>query len=44
VAGEGELSRALTILKTRGSQHDHTVRSFLITDQGMTVGDKAFDR
>jgi circadian clock protein KaiC len=40
VAGEGELSRAITILKTRGSHHDHTVRSFVITDRGMTVGDK----
>ena len=40
VAGEGELSRAITILKTRGSQHDHTVRSFMITDEGMTVGER----
>lgn len=44
VAGEGELARAITILKTRGSHHDHTVRSFVITDQGMTVGDKVPSR
>jgi circadian clock protein KaiC len=40
VAGEGELSRAITILKTRGSHHDHTIRTFSITDDGMTVGDQ----
>ncbi|HEX5672327.1 MAG TPA: ATPase domain-containing protein [Acidimicrobiia bacterium] len=44
VAEGGELSRAITILKTRGSQHDHTVRNFVISDEGITVGDKVPNR
>ena len=40
VAGDGELTRAITILKTRGSDHDHTVRNFVITAGGMSVGER----
>lgn len=37
VAGENKLTRALTVLKTRATGHDQTVRSYTITDQGMTI-------
>lgn len=40
VAGEGELTRAITVVKTRGTYHDPTVRSYVIADKGMTVGDQ----
>ncbi|HZD64711.1 MAG TPA: ATPase domain-containing protein, partial [Acidimicrobiales bacterium] len=33
-----ELKRGLTVLKTRGSTHDHRVRQFDITSQGITLG------
>ena len=39
----GEVRRALTLLKMRGSVHDARVREFSIDGEGMRVGD-AFDR
>ncbi|MEX2623747.1 MAG: ATPase domain-containing protein [Acidimicrobiia bacterium] len=39
VAGDAELTRAITVLKTRGTDHDHTIRTFVITGEGMSVGD-----
>ena len=35
----GEVRRAITVLKMRGSDHDRRVREFRITDQGMEVGE-----
>jgi circadian clock protein KaiC len=36
---ESALSRALTILKARGSAHDHNTREYRITGQGIVLGD-----
>jgi circadian clock protein KaiC len=35
----GEMRRAITVLKMRGSDHDRRIREFRITDRGMRVGD-----
>ncbi|MDZ7706876.1 MAG: circadian clock protein KaiC [Trueperaceae bacterium] len=34
----GELRRGLTVLKMRGSRHDHGVREFTVDENGMTLG------
>lgn len=34
----GQMSRALSVLKVRGSQHDKKIRQFEITSEGMQVG------
>ena len=34
----GEMRRALTVLKMRGSQHDKDIREFVIDGTGMHVG------
>ncbi len=34
----GEMRRALTVLKMRGSQHDKNIREFTIDGQGMHIG------
>ena len=39
----GELRRGVQVLKMRGSDHDKSVREFLITDHGMEVGDPFAD-
>ncbi len=36
---EDHLNRTMTVLKTRGSDHDHTVRLFRITEHGMVIDD-----
>jgi circadian clock protein KaiC len=36
---EGEMKRAINLLKTRGSQHDKRLHEFLIDDKGTVVGD-----
>lgn len=36
---DGQMHRAITVLKMRGSQHDRSVREFSITDAGMRIGD-----
>jgi circadian clock protein KaiC len=35
----GQMQRALTVLKTRGSGHDQHVRELVISDDGIAVGD-----
>jgi circadian clock protein KaiC len=35
----GEVKRGLTVLKMRGSQHDHEIHEFTIGSGGITVGD-----
>jgi circadian clock protein KaiC len=35
----GELRRGVQVLKLRGSDHDHAVRDFRITDHGMELGE-----
>jgi circadian clock protein KaiC len=35
----GEVRRAITVLKMRGSDHDRRIREFKITDHGMKVGE-----
>ena len=35
----GQVQRAVTMLKLRGTAHDHVVRSYAITDDGLVVGD-----
>jgi circadian clock protein KaiC len=35
----GEMRRAITVLKMRGSDHDRRIREFKITDRGMKVGE-----
>jgi circadian clock protein KaiC len=35
---EGEMKRAINLLKTRGSQHDKRLHEFIIGDNGTTVG------
>ena len=39
----GEVHRALTVLKMRGSSHDKSIREFWITDQGMKIGERITD-
>lgn len=39
VFGSGELTRALTILKTRGDPHDQSIHHYTITEDGMAVGE-----
>jgi circadian clock protein KaiC len=34
-----QMKRALTVLKTRGSNNDPTIREFQITDDGITIGE-----
>ncbi len=34
----GEMKRAITVLKMRGSLHDKDIREFLIDHQGMHIG------
>ncbi|MFW6179993.1 MAG: ATPase domain-containing protein, partial [Desulfohalobiaceae bacterium] len=34
----GEMRRAITLLKMRGSQHDKNIREFSIDEQGMHIG------
>jgi circadian clock protein KaiC len=36
---EGQMKRAINLLKTRGSQHDKRLHEFLIGDKGTTVGE-----
>jgi circadian clock protein KaiC len=36
---DGRVQRALTLLKLRGTGHDHDVRQYTITDDGLVVGD-----
>lgn len=35
----GSVSRAMTVLKMRGSKHDRDIREFTVSEKGMTVGD-----
>jgi circadian clock protein KaiC len=37
---EGEMKRAINLLKTRGSQHDKRLHEFIIDKEGTTVGDE----
>lgn len=39
----GKVERVLTVLKMRGTAHDHSVRRYVIDDSGLQVGDP-FDR
>ncbi len=34
----GEVRRGITVLKLRGSRHDHGIREFMITDAGVRIG------
>ncbi|MEO0318710.1 MAG: Circadian clock protein kinase KaiC [Pseudomonadota bacterium] len=34
----GEVRRGITVLKLRGSQHDHGIREFTITNDGINIG------
>jgi circadian clock protein KaiC len=36
---EGDMKRAVSLLKTRGSQHDKLLREYMVTDQGVSVGE-----
>jgi circadian clock protein KaiC len=36
---EGEMKRAINLLKTRGSQHDKRLHEFLVSEHGIVVGD-----
>jgi circadian clock protein KaiC len=36
--GDSGVKRAITVLKTRGSAHDHQIRQFEITSSGMSLG------
>jgi circadian clock protein KaiC len=35
----GRMQRAITVLKMRGSSHDHSVRAMTIADDGITIGE-----
>ncbi len=39
VRGTGSVTRTLTVLKTRATRHDHRVRPYEITPQGLTLID-----
>ncbi len=43
VEQKGDMKRLIAVLKVRSRRHDHTLREFLITEKGMSVG-RAFDR
>jgi circadian clock protein KaiC len=36
---DGTIERAMSLLKMRGTAHDHDVRSYRITDQGLIIGE-----
>jgi circadian clock protein KaiC len=38
--GESELKRAITVLKTRGSVHDQHLRQWMISSDGITLGEQ----
>ncbi len=38
VEDRGEMKRLITVLKLRARQHDHSLREFIITDKGLSVG------
>ncbi len=40
---KGEMKRLIVVLKMRARMHDHSLREFIITDKGLSVG-KAFSR
>jgi circadian clock protein KaiC len=40
---QGEVRRALTLLKMRGTGHDHDIRNYRITDNGMQIGEPLRD-
>ena len=42
VEQKGELKRLISVLKVRARQHDHRLRQFHITEDGMKVG-KPYD-
>lgn len=35
---EGEMRRSITVLKMRGSEHDHEIREYTIDSEGMHIG------
>jgi circadian clock protein KaiC len=35
---EGEVRRALSVVKKRGGHHEHTIREFRLSPRGITVG------
>ncbi len=37
---DGEVKRAITVLKIRGTQHDSAIREYTITDHGAVVGER----
>jgi circadian clock protein KaiC len=43
VETRGRMRRALTVLKMRGSAHDHEIREYTIEGQGMRIGDRFRD-
>lgn len=43
VEEKGEMKRLIAILKVRARMHDHSLREFVITNKGLSVG-KAFSR
>jgi len=43
VPTEGEMRRAVQVLKMRGSDHDKAVREFSITSHGMVIGEPVSD-
>jgi circadian clock protein KaiC len=43
IRGQSEVKRAVTVLKTRASQHDPIIREFRITSQGFELGDRLRD-
>ena len=43
VRAESRLQRTVTVVKSRGSDHDHEIREFEITSDGIAVGDRISD-
>jgi circadian clock protein KaiC len=43
VEEQGDMKRLVTILKIRARGHDHSLREFIIADDGLSVG-KAFTK
>ena len=43
VETRGQMRRALTVLKMRGSPHDHDIREYTIEGMGMKLGDRFSD-
>jgi circadian clock protein KaiC len=37
---DGEIRRAITVLKARGTRHDSAIREYVITDHGAVVGER----